>query len=644
MNSAIDKTLSDKHKFLIITVGGKADPIIKSINEWRPKKVLFICSEESQKKFQEDLKQKLNFCTALKQGRQSNLLSESEKPSSAKEFLSEDIATAKSSGSKNRKNRRKFKQNQHDFKETVKEIFYFLEIDNIETLTLNDPEDMKQALKEIREGTEPKHKKWIENGENYISIVDITGGTKCMSASLTLSAHKWERCVFSYIGGERDKGNTGNVKPGSEKIIKRYNPYDLLGYQSLEEAVLLFKNYNYSAAVDILERAFDNMKQSREGESVKPHLKEEFCSALKWMKAHRDWDDFRHKDSYSALKALNNKHLNNLKEAFRKYDEIDDIERNLEKSIEYLEKVLSSEEIRETNPPSGELEKKEEKSSSLSASKNIQSSLKESERGKGPSYSKQKPEDTDFIKNSAHLIFDLIVNAKRKAAQGRFDDATARLYRAVEAIAQYRLQKKYKTESGKVPYGNLTPLLKEKHKKFRTPDLQSDSESSVENQEKPKPVKLSLQDCWLFLMEKKDPLGNKFKDVGLMGEGVSNFPIQTVRETGKFSNKTDISLADFMENPEKKSPLSQPSAQTVQKKSKREETEKQSPCNPLSKRNKSILAHGFHPLSEVEYESLLEPTVKLFEFLEKDLYKKNIFEFNKGKDGKPYFPYLKNQD
>ena len=42
------------------------------------------------------------------------------------------------------------------------------------------------------------------------------------------------------------------------------------------------------------------------------------------------------------------------------------------------------------------------------------------------------------------LVIDLISNAERRAKQeGKYDDATARLYRALEKLAQVELQEKY---------------------------------------------------------------------------------------------------------------------------------------------------------------------------------------------------------
>lgn len=55
-------------------------------------------------------------------------------------------------------------------------------------------------------------------------------------------------------------------------------------------------------------------------------------------------------------------------------------------------------------------------------------------------------------------IYDLWLNAKRRANQGRFDDAAARLYRMIEWIAQWQLREKYGLDTGDVP------------KEFKLPD------------------------------------------------------------------------------------------------------------------------------------------------------------------------------
>lgn len=122
-------------RFLFITVGGAPKPIVESIKEHKPKKILFIASEVSKKDF--------------------------------------------------------------NTKVDINREFPFLEKHDYSFLTLDDPEDMKKGVKTLKDKAESEHKKWLKHGERYCSVVDITGGTKCMSASLALVARSWEKCVFS---------------------------------------------------------------------------------------------------------------------------------------------------------------------------------------------------------------------------------------------------------------------------------------------------------------------------------------------------------------------------------------------------------------------------------------------------------------
>ena len=482
----MSQTALGQNKFLFITAGGTPDPVFKSVSYWKPKRILFICSKTSQKDLQEK----------MEEGNK----------------LRSDGGQARS--------KPKSQFSEQSFKKAAGKKFPFLEEHNIGCLVLDDPEDIGKTLQNIREKAAPKHKEWIRNGENYLSIVDFTGGTKCMSASLALAARKWGKCAFSYVGGERDKGGAGIVKPGCEKIIHRQNPWEALGFQYMEEAVLLFKSYSYGAAYNVLDRAFQNMtEQSLFGKRTDQTLKDEFCAAKKWIKAYKDWDDFCHKESYQSLKLLQSKHWNNLTAAFKDFDEID-IKKSLPESLEYLEKILSGGAV----------------------------------AGGG-------------IKNSPYLIYDLIINARRKAAQSRFDDAAARLYRAIEAMAQCRLQKHGIADSSKTPVSLLPGKLKKKLCRQKPEDSET--------------CKLALRDSYLFLMEKADPLGEKFEELNLSAGG-----------------------------------------------------------SPLAKRNQSVLAHGFEPLSEKNYKALLDPALELFKVLTKGMEGEKSFGFNKGENGRPCFPML----
>lgn len=85
--------------------------------------------------------------------------------------------------------------------------------------------------------------------------VDYTGGTKTMSAALVLAASELFS-HFSYVGGtQRDKAGTGTVLPGSENIRYQGNPWRELAVRELDQAGTLWAAQQYAAVVTLLRRA-----------------------------------------------------------------------------------------------------------------------------------------------------------------------------------------------------------------------------------------------------------------------------------------------------------------------------------------------------------------------------------------------------
>ena len=99
------------------------------------------------------------------------------------------------------------------------------------------------------------------------------------------------------------------------------------------------------------------------------------------------------------------------------------------------------------------------------------------------------------------LIQDLFLNAQRRAAQGRYDDAVARLYRAIELLAQARLKLGYQINTGDVKLDNLPATLQGKYK------------NKVNNNGK---IQLSLRSAYELLVEfnqiKREPFGQLFTE------------------------------------------------------------------------------------------------------------------------------------
>lgn len=59
--------------------------------------------------------------------------------------------------------------------------------------------------------------------------------------------------------------------------------------------------------------------------------------------------------------------------------------------------------------------------------------------------------DTDKTKRDVARLLDLYLNAQRRAAQGRYDDAIARVYRLIEWTAQWLLKTKLGIETANIP-------------------------------------------------------------------------------------------------------------------------------------------------------------------------------------------------
>jgi CRISPR-associated protein (TIGR02710 family) len=89
------------------------------------------------------------------------------------------------------------------------------------------------------------------------------------------------------------------------------------------------------------------------------------------------------------------------------------------------------------------------------------------------------------------LTVDLFLNAERCIQRGRFDDGVARLYRALESLAQYYLKKDYALETSNPDYSKMDPAVVEKFRQHKGGKL---------------PSKLGLEDGYVFLHLAKHPI------------------------------------------------------------------------------------------------------------------------------------------
>ncbi len=120
--------------------------------------------------------------------------------------------------------------------------------------------------------------------------------------------------------------------------------------------------------------------------------------------------------------------------------------------------------------------------------------------GRTESHLNQVVELADCSGPTAAWVRDLLHNAQRRAEECRYEDAVARLYRAIEALAQIRLRQRYGIADTKaVPLDKLPEVLRSQWADRATGGT----------------VTLGLQNAYEFLSELDDALGQAFVASGL---------------------------------------------------------------------------------------------------------------------------------
>jgi CRISPR-associated protein (TIGR02710 family) len=298
-----------------------------------------------------------------------------------------------------------------------------------------DAQDFTGIVNHLR-GLDDRVAAWLHDHAEAEVIADFTGGTKAMSAALALAALRWP-CTVSYVGGtERTKEGIGVVVSGKEQILRSQNPADALGLLAFDAALELLRHHAFAAAAALLQ---DTIRR------VTDLARKHELAALKLLaEALADWDRFQHRDALNKLRDLP-KHGHNLEAA---------LGRQPAQAI-----------LRETA--------------------RLQSHLGNLLPADGSPAAKRP---------SRALILDLLANARRRMDEQRWDDATARLYRAIEATAQLLLAERGIPDTGSVP-------LKKIPEPLRT-EFAPRAESGQ--------VRLALQEAWRLLQQLDSPAAAPF--------------------------------------------------------------------------------------------------------------------------------------
>lgn len=251
-----------------------------------------------------------------------------------------------------------------------------------ETIILSNYQNLLACVREIRAEI-PKKLAAMHLPQDILLVGDITGGTKVMSAALTLALMEFNS-RFTYVGGERHEGPGWRVMDGKEIVLPMDNPWEAMGIQQAGHLVMAFNAGQYRAA-----------KEEADFLMRKDTMHSKFYAGLsKILNAFRCWDAFDYKsaikdfgDGLAMLAPYKNRHNKDFDKLYAELDKAG---------------VKLAEAAKEAEVLSGAFSRLED--------------------GYGRAYLK-----------------DVLANATRCAGRGHYDDAVARLYSIIEKTAKIAL-------------------------------------------------------------------------------------------------------------------------------------------------------------------------------------------------------------
>lgn len=211
-------------------------------------------------------------------------------------------------------------------------------------------------------------------------VVDYTGGTKVMTAALILATigHPFH---FNYVGGvKRNKNGLGTVLDGYERMFPEMNPWSAFAEEERRQVVTLFNRRRYNAVIEIVDTCYSR--------DLPEEIHGYFAFVRPLAEGFLFWEQFNH----------------------------DAAKRKIEDGLIGLGTYLKSR-------PNPDLEA-------------FTSRVRECR-----DFLKRLLDETNKLKNlHSVLIDDLLNNARRRMADKRYDDAAARIYRALELYGQIIFQ------------------------------------------------------------------------------------------------------------------------------------------------------------------------------------------------------------
>lgn len=263
--------------------------------------------------------------------------------------------------------------------------------------------------------------------------VDYTGGTKTMSGALLLSAFQLHISDIYLTTAPRRSLGAIQEEPTTRRLSFHF-PY----YEELKMvANSLLQRYDYAGAEALLRSALTTIP------ALSPQMQTELHAKCRSISAFKHWD------AYDFIRA---------------YKQMEGLRSRFQEILSFWEKV-----IRDRAKLEGAFYE------SLQKERMMGIVL----RDPGPSYA---------------IVQDLLLNAQRCEAREEYDHATARVYRALEALAQFRLKTKYKINPSDVKVEKIPAGVRQKYEAKR----------------KDGRIKLGLVEDYELLKDLGDEMGEKF--------------------------------------------------------------------------------------------------------------------------------------
>jgi len=252
------------------------------------------------------------------------------------------------------------------------------------TCVLGDPDDLVGCYARIITAIEAVFDKGFSSED---IIIDFTGGRKTMSVAAGIAGIE-KKCRFSYVSGaERNKGGLGTVISGSEIITTHFNPWQVFAVDERKLVSNLFNSYRFTSDGMII----DSLLQGQ----IIPQYKSLFEIIQVIVKGYEAWERFEHAKAVEYLK----NGAQTLSDALRltRDDSLSKFCECAKGNLEFLQR------------------------------------MQQNTRG--------------FKELHEDMVTDVISNAERRAEEHKFDDAVARLYRAVEMTGQLEFEREFKMKT-----------------------------------------------------------------------------------------------------------------------------------------------------------------------------------------------------